>query len=194
MDIKELNFNNMKRFVVLFLIFFGIFMFFFIVLSNKSVKRKELYLIKRKLYKKTYLEYEFKGKIIEIKDLDISRQSWLIIKTNKKNNDINTCCKRNFIKKINDSILKIQFVGMLRFPNYHIKLKKNGVIYKNKGSSAVFYQYGDKTYLLSDIYCPDFSIVLFYSLKDYQYPCDSTIKKNTTSKYWYIVKDTLKKN
>jgi len=137
--------------------------------------------------KKDYLSYSFQGKLVKI--TREGKIDWMYIKGKSKINDDKKCYF--YIKKVNDSIVKITFDGMFTFPHYHFPLTTGGYVYKRKGSSAIFYKWKGKTYLLSDFYCPDFDIDWYYSDEKYSYKCDSTLHKVTKEWYWYVVRDSI---
>jgi hypothetical protein len=141
----------MKKYLGLFIymLFFLTFIFLVKKITVQGEKQEKELMEKIANYKDLYMSYEFEGKVIELKRE--GRRDYLYIKSIKG--------LINFqgeyvlgIEKVRDSILKVEFSGMLLFPNCHIPLKKGGFVYKKRGSSIIYYKYNGKIYKLSDIY------------------------------------------
>jgi hypothetical protein len=135
--------------IFIYMLFFLTFIFLVKKITVQGEKQEKELMEKMANYKDLYMFYEFEGKVIELKRE--GRRYYLYIKSIK--GLINFQGKYELgIEKVSDSILKVEFSGMLLFPNCHIPIKKGGVVFKKKGSSKIYYQFENVEYMLSDIY------------------------------------------
>jgi len=184
------RFRIITCFVFSVIVLLGSFLIILMFLNfdkEPSVNYKISHIKKKYACKKDYLSYSFEGKLVKI--TRESKIDWMYINVKSKIINDNKC--DYYIKQVYDSIIKITFAGMLTYPHYHFPLKTGGYVYKRKGSSAIFYKWKGKTFLISDVYCSDFSIDDFYLEENYPYFCDTTLNKVTTGWYWYLVGDML---